>query len=309
MKTLFKTLAATSALALAPAVANAQQSTPDPVPDTVVSMAEAEAAAPAFWRVADEDTTIYLFGTVHALPEGNEWFAGPLKTAMNSADELVFEVRAEDQDPAVLGPYIQSIALLPEGQNLRTNLNEEQNAKLTSTLAQYNLPADTLNGMEPWFASIQLSSLPLLTAGISGEAGAEKVLDAQARQGVPHYSLETAEYQLSLFDNLPMEAQVKMLTEAMDGMDEVVPSLTEIMDAWRRGDVDKLDDLLNQMEDTPEMYELIFLQRNRNWAQWIDDRLDLPGTSFIAVGAGHLAGDGSVQKLLEQRGIASERLQ
>ena len=37
---------------------------------------------PALWKVADEDTTIYLFGTVHALPKDVEWFRGPIAEAI-----------------------------------------------------------------------------------------------------------------------------------------------------------------------------------------------------------------------------------
>ena len=29
---------------------------------------------PALWKVSDEDTTIYLFGTVHVLPSDLVWY-------------------------------------------------------------------------------------------------------------------------------------------------------------------------------------------------------------------------------------------
>ena len=44
-------------------------------------------------------------------------------------------------------------------------------------------------------------------------------------------------------------------------------------------------------------------------AEWIGNRLEEPGTVFLAVGAGHLAGEGSVQDQLSANGIAAERLQ
>ncbi len=53
---------------------------------------------------------------------------------------------------------------------------------------------------------------------------------------------------------------------------------------------------------------LLFAERNARWADWIDRRLDTPGTVFIAVGAGHLAGRDSVQANLAARGVGSARI-
>ena len=51
------------------------------------------------------------------------------------------------------------------------------------------------------------------------------------------------------------------------------------------------------------------IQRNRNWAQWIDKRMAEPGSVMLAVGAGHLAGTESVQRHLEAKGYKVQRVQ
>jgi uncharacterized protein YbaP (TraB family) len=58
----------------------------------------------------------------------------------------------------------------------------------------------------------------------------------------------------------------------------------------------------------PEFYQLMYTNRNRNWAEWIDQRLDRPGTVFMAVGAAHLVGRDSVQNFLKKRGIRTARI-
>ena len=58
----------------------------------------------------------------------------------------------------------------------------------------------------------------------------------------------------------------------------------------------------------PELAQVLLIQRNGNWAKWIKDRLARPGTVFVAVGAGHLAGKGSVQDQLKDLGVASVRI-
>jgi len=62
------------------------------------------------------------------------------------------------------------------------------------------------------------------------------------------------------------------------------------------------------LEATPELAQVLLIQRNARWAQWIKQRLTQPGTVFIAVGAGHLAGKGSVQEQLKALGISSARV-
>jgi hypothetical protein len=53
---------------------------------------------------------------------------------------------------------------------------------------------------------------------------------------------------------------------------------------------------------------MMFVERNARWADWIRARMQTPGTVFIAVGAGHLAGKDSVLARLGDLGIYSTRI-
>ena len=61
--------------------------------------------------------------------------------------------------------------------------------------------------------------------------------------------------------------------------------------------------------DSPELMDALIARRNANWASWVRTRLDKPGTVMMAVGAGHLAGDASVVKLLQKQGLKVKRVQ
>ena len=74
---------------------------------------------PGLWKVADEDTTIYLFGTVHALPESVEWYRGPIEQALAQTQELVTEIPSGAAlDPAAQ-QQVMTKALLADGRTLR----------------------------------------------------------------------------------------------------------------------------------------------------------------------------------------------
>ena len=122
-------------------------------------------------------------------------------------------------------------------------------------------------------------------------------------------ALETIEFQISVFDELPQESQIGFLIDAANGIDEIKPMLDKMVAEWVEGDADALAKLMNEGLTDPAVAESLLYMRNRNWADWIDTRLDTPGTVFIAVGAGHLAGDKSVQDYLAEREIETIRVQ
>lgn len=271
--------------------------------------AEAE-VGPALWKVADEDTTIYLFGTIHILPRDATWFTATLDEALDNSDLLVTEIPSGPESDALAAQLILAKGILPEGTTLRGLLDPGQLETYQQAMAKLGLPAATFDSYEPWMAALNFSLLPSIMAGYSPEHGVEEVLEREAAPTVGRGALETLEFQLSVFDDLPQETQIAYMISAAEMIDEMAPFLDAMVAEWIAGDADGLAVLMNEgMEEDELIAERLLYARNATWAEWIDQRMDQPGTIFIAVGAGHLAGEGSVQDLLEQRGFAITRVQ
>ncbi|MBM3929199.1 MAG: TraB/GumN family protein, partial [Sphingomonadales bacterium] len=108
-----------------------------------------------------------------------------------------------------------------------------------------------------------------------------------------------AEQQIGFFDALSPEAQAKFLTSTVEEMPKIGQTMETMVTDWAAGEPEKLAVLLNEsMKDSPEVAKTILYDRNARWASWIAERMKRPGTVFVAVGAGHLAGAGSVQDKL-----------
>lgn len=286
------------------------QQTPTPVASTQVAAETVEMAGPGLWKVADEDTTIYMFGTIHLLPDNIKWKTDAIRDALASAQTLVTEVDMTDEAMAAMGPMVASKAMLPQGETLRAMLNDEQRAAYEGALEKLGMPAAALDPFEPWFAALQMANLAYVRNGMNPDLGVEEVLESAVGPNVGRDALETMEFQLAIFDELPVELQIKYLVETATEIDEVGPMLDKMIAEWAVGDAEDLGALLNEaLESDPVMAERLLYARNANWAVWIDERLDTPGTVFMAVGAGHLAGVKSVQDLLAARGIATIRVQ
>lgn len=264
---------------------------------------------PALWRVADADTTIYLFGTVHALPQGAKWLEGTVAGALLSSDTLVTEVPPGTlTDPAFLRRYTAA-AMLPEGETLRGMLTGQQRAKLEAALAASGLKPDQLDRFKPWFAANTLVLAPLLKKGFAVASGSEGAIEAKAAKGTARLGLETGDQQLALFDGLPHDLQIANLMEVVDKLGELDARMDRTVSAWLAGDVAAVAAENEAKDDDPRMAEALLYPRNRAWADWIAARLATPGRVFVAVGAGHLAGAHSVQSALAAKGLTVTRLQ
>ena len=267
-----------------------------------------ESGSPALWKVADEDTTIYLFGTVHALPEDVEWSTPMLENALAESDSIVTEIKMGPEIGQEMQTLVMTMGVLPKGTTLRSLLSEGQKASFEEAMGKLSVPPAAFDQFEPWYAGMMMSMLPLLQQGYSPDAGVEKVLLTKAGEK-DQQALETIEFQISVFDELPQESQIGFLIDATNGIDEIKPMLDKMVAEWVEGDADALAKLMNEGLTDPAVAVSLLYMRNRNWADWIDTRLDIPGTVFIAVGAGHLAGDKSVQDYLAEREIETIRVQ
>lgn len=264
---------------------------------------------PALWKVSDEDTTIYLFGTIHVLPKELQWYDAEIDAALTSADTVVTELAMDPASEAAQQQVGMQLGLFSDGTTLRSVLDEEQKARYEAAVTGLGAPAEAFDPFEPWLAAVTLTFIPMMQQGYDPASGVDKVIISKAGDRTQE-ALETIEFQLGIFDGLPMEKQVEFLMEAVDSMPETASFLDSMVSEWAEGDADGLAAIMNENMTDTALADALLYQRNANWADWIEERLEsTPGTVFIAVGAGHLAGDKSVQDYLAERDIESVRVQ
>ncbi|MFD2136208.1 TraB/GumN family protein [Novosphingobium resinovorum] len=270
--------------------------------------AQSSTVRPALWKVADEDTTIWLFGTIHVLPEQVDWYAGPVAKALDSAQELVTEIPIDDTEQAQ-GTILQ-MAARKDGKSLRDMLSAKERTAYEGALTSIGIPAQAFDANDAWFAALMLTLIPLKTAYYNTETGIDQQVAARARaRHLANHAFETVDYQIGLFDNLSEPTQRAYLDEVVEALPDVKTDVDRMVAAWKAGDADHLAELMNEDESDPEIRKVLITDRNANWAKWLKTRLDKPGTVFVAVGAGHLAGPGSVQDQLAAAGVSSTRVQ
>jgi uncharacterized protein len=265
-------------------------------------------ADPAIWVVKDPDTTIYLFGTFHALDGKSAWFNDEVKTAFDQAKEVVLELPPEE-DKAKLQPIIMKYALDPSGKPFIDRLSPAAKAKYVKALADIGAPPTALDKFKPFFATLTLVMAGAQKQGYTAESGAEAVITKAAKDsGKPISGLETIDFQMGIFAGMSDADQIKMLEETLDQLDDLGPMFAEMNKHWTTGDANGFAKLMNEMDaQSPAAYKALLTDRNATWADWVQKRLDQPGVVFVGVGAGHLGGKDSVQEFLAKRGIKATR--
>lgn len=267
-------------------------------------------AEPALFAVSDDDTTIYVFGTVHMLRSDEDWQGPTISEALTASDAIYFEADVYTIDPSVMQGVVLRHGFFRNGEDLSAHLSGEEWQALATYAAQIGLPIDALLPMQPWFAAITLTTVAAMGQGLDPDSGVESHLHEDiAKTDIERRYFETVEQQIRFLSDLPMDIQVQLLNETVAEADSSMDTLDALVAAWREGDLDQLDELANgsMREAFPDLYDAVILRRNQNWAEELTVLMETPGTFFVAVGSAHLPGDEGLLNLLRGEGYAVAR--
>jgi uncharacterized protein YbaP (TraB family) len=268
-------------------------------------------AHPALWEVSDPDTTIYLFGTIHLLPNGYQWESPKIEQAVQKSDQLYVETIVDPEHPQGIVAALNSLGYASGLPPLADRIAPAKRPLLEAAIAKTGIPRPVWDKMKTWTAAFILLGVQYNGLGLAGENGPELTLRQEfAAAGKPVGQLETNAEQLGFFNALPASAQRSLLEGAVESPEAMGKEFNQMLGAWAKGDVQGIATTFNQdLSDTPELMNALLKQRNANWKGWVERRLASPGTVLLAVGAGHLAGSDSVISMLQRDGYRVRRIQ
>ncbi len=262
------------------------------------------APSPSVWAIEDEDTTVFLFGTVHILNPETNWESETVTQAFDSASVVYLEADAGPEAQLALVPVIQERGTLT-GTTLTELLSEQGNADLDEVATRLGFPVAVLDRMQPWFAGINLAVGQIMAEGGDPTAGVDMVLSERAKEaGKELRYFETAEEQIMMLSSFELDDQVNQLEVSLRQLIEFPDFLKLLVNPYIAGDDQALADLLlAAFEEQPGVAEVLLYERNAAWAVELDRVMNEDeGVVFVAVGAGHLVGENSVQDYLAEKG-------
>ena len=282
---------------VAPLAGAAAQKAPPPKPEV-----------PALWQLELGKSRTYLFGTVHALPRGVDWFKPHVVKALDESNRLVLETEVPESQAAI-APVIMKLTRLQAARPVTERVPPDWRPSLNQAVTRLN--PGPLDWTKTWFVAIILSNLQAQQDGVDPRIGVESVLTERARmKGIPIKALETAEEQLINFDALSEADQQLLLVSTLAELDSSKSKTSLLIGDWLLGNTEALADRVNaDFARSPMLKRMLVEDRNARWADWIAKQMKASeGPMFIAVGAGHMAGKGSLIEDLERQGIKVSRV-
>ena len=266
-------------------------------------------AAPAMWEIRDHDSSVWLFGSFHVLPEGTVWQTELFDGVLDKADRVVFEADVRPAAVAQLGAEAFVRGVYVDGTMLTDGLDDAMEGQLRAKAAAIGLPMGSILAMRPWMATNTITLQALAVEGYRAE-GVEFVLQpqlAEARLGF----LETGNQQLDVLAGAPDAEQIAMLAATLEQLDVLPKLMDKMLGSWMDGTPEELGDLfLMEMGGFEQAFlDRLIYARNRNWMDPLEAMLAENQENLVIVGAAHLIGDGSVLDLLDRAGYEIERVQ
>lgn len=292
-------LLAAALLMLALLLGTAVRAAPKPPPQPEV---------PALWVVEHGKSRAWLFGTVHALPRGVDWFRPHVVRALDQSARLVLETQVPE-GPQAMAPVIMKLTRRSSPLAVRDRVPADWQPVLDRAVAR--LRPGPLDWTKTWFVALTLSNLQAQADGMDPRIGVEAVLSERARmKGLAIVALETPEEQLINFDALTEADQQALLVSTLAELDQSRARMSLLVGDWLLGNTEALAARVNaDFERSPMLRRMLVEDRNLRWADWIARELKAGGPPmFIAVGAGHMAGRGSLIEDLERQGLKVRRV-
>lgn len=269
---------------------------------------------PAMWRMSDADTTVTLFGTMHALPPGIDWQSPLYRSEMQSATTTITEADTTSAEAIQsTGELVMELGFNPPGTTLSDIIGAQRADQLVNLAEPYGLTADDLQPMRPWLASISITAAALTAAGHDFKLSVDDTVEQTARnENDEIVFLESGRLQIEAIASLDQIESEDNYDVMLEQFERVDATLEALLQAWKTGNLAELEKHI--IKDLQQLsligYQELIVQRNLNWLKEFSRIMDEEqGHYFVAVGVGHFVGDDSVIRYLRELGFQVERIQ
>lgn len=254
------------------------------------------------WKISGNglEKESYLFGTIHIICKSDFLMDERITTAFDSTEELILELDMSDPQ---LQLKMQQVSINPGMKNIQGEMEESMASKLDQFLmSNYGTGLAQLGVLKPFV----LSSMVLIKALPCAEIESyETFYASKAKEtGKSVVGLETVEFQVGIFDQIPQDLQLQELGKML-AEDYSQTEFQSMIKAYLAEDIRELDNVMTSSGMMSEYRALLLDERNKSWVPLIADAMKSKSV-FVAVGAGHLGGENGVISLLKQAGYSVE---
>lgn len=275
-----------------------------------LAIAQAAEARSFIWKVSRGQQTLYLVGSVHLLSKDFYPLSEAMESAFKESDLLVEEVDLAELHSPEAQLSVLTRGMLPGGRTLDQVVSPSTFNMVSKRLSDMGMPVEPLKRFKPWALALTLLGVEWQRAGFDPDLGLDKhFYDRAQSEAKPVRALETAEYQIARFDDMPFDQQDRLLAQTLRDIDTETANVTKLAEAWKTGDSAGVERVvLQDLKSDPQMYERLLLERNRAWLPKIEALFTQNRRAFVVVGAAHVVGPDGLLATLRAKGYTIEQM-
>jgi uncharacterized protein YbaP (TraB family) len=256
------------------------------------------------WKISGKglEKPTYLFGTIHAICSDDYFFTTPMQSALKSSQQLIMEI--DISNPAIQAQMTESMRL-QDGKLLRDYFDNNDEFAQFAQVVKETVEVDVtlFDNFKPF---VLMSALAMKSFTCSNTSSYEMILAEKAKErNVPIIGLENVLSQAAIFDNMKKEEIKALLMASFQDREEDKKQQEEMIQLYKKQNINGLYNLILQSKEMKGHEDKLLIQRNENWVTQFA-KLLVGKSSFIAVGAGHLAGEKGLIQLLRKAGYTVE---
>lgn len=258
-----------------------------------------------FWRVSDNDSSVYLLGSMHFGRADFYPLPDVIEQAYQDSELLGVELDMLNIDATMMQALVLQNMLYTDGTTLKDHVNEETMALLEEYFASKGISLDSFGNMTAGMITMTISQLEAESAGLLPEYGIDMHFLTKAKQDEKEIlEFETVQSQLDLLFNENEELVEGLLRKTLKEAEEYEDILNSMATIWKTGDALAMNALLTTYETQEEkLYiEALFGDRDANMTATIEYLLEDNIEAFVILGAGHfVTDDGIINRLFRTR--------
>lgn len=255
------------------------------------------------WKISGKGlrTPAYLYGTIHVIPKKDFFLSDSTIAALNQAENVAFEFNLKKEMKLLPQIRLMFKMKMRNDTTLSMLLNEEDYALVQQAVGKKHLPMRIVERVKPMLIADMISQD--FNANKDAMTSYEMEFLARAKEQDKKISgLETARYQIGVFDKIPYELQAQMLVDDLKKNDQSNKEYKRLVRLYKRQDLEMLGKMiLNEENEGNGFNDALLDTRNSNWIP-VMERLMKKDKMFFAVGAAHLIGEKGVVSLLRRKG-------
>lgn len=267
----------------------------------------------AFWKVSDEDNTVYLLGSIHAADGSIYPFSKDIINSFANSDVLAVEANVLVQNESD-STYLQQ-KMMSEGEvTIDQLISKETYDSYVTANKKIGTAPEVYNKLKPWFAAMYIQSAQLSSASYSSALGIDVYFLYLANNYKPIVELEGMKFQIDMFDSFTPELQEEYLLSVLEEEEISIELLGKMLTSWRLGDMEELEKQLfvedSMTELGKEFTDKVLDTRNKNMLDKVEKMLtdDSENDYFVVVGAAHMLSDTGLVQGLTDLGYVVEQV-